>query len=110
MLGDNQQVGAAAVKPYRRPRRGNNECEPVWLQQPSAPGIALRFVTRERRRTDTSIRLGFLAHRLRVQIGAGHAIEEVLADYPYLEREDILQALRCAAWRVEERELILPGA
>lgn len=43
------------------------------------------------------------------QIGAGHTIEEVLADYPYLEREDILQALRYAAWRVEEREIILPS-
>jgi uncharacterized protein (DUF433 family) len=28
------------------------------------------------------------------QIGAGHTIEELLADYPYLEREDIMQALR----------------
>jgi uncharacterized protein (DUF433 family) len=44
------------------------------------------------------------------QIGAGHTIEEVIADYPYLEREDILQALRYAAWRVEEREIILPSA
>ena len=33
------------------------------------------------------------------QIGAGRSIEEVLTDYPYLEREDILQALRYAAWR-----------
>jgi uncharacterized protein (DUF433 family) len=41
------------------------------------------------------------------QIGAGREIGEVLADYPYLEREDILQALRYAAWRAEERELIL---
>ncbi len=32
------------------------------------------------------------------QIGAGHSIEEVLAEYPYLEREDVLQALRFAAW------------
>lgn len=31
------------------------------------------------------------------QIGAGRTIEDVLADYPYLEREDILQALRYAA-------------
>jgi len=31
------------------------------------------------------------------QIGAGHSIEEVLANYPYLEREDILQALQYAA-------------
>lgn len=44
------------------------------------------------------------------QIGAGHTIEEVLADYPYLEREDILQALRYAAWRAEEREVTLPSA
>jgi len=28
--------------------------------------------------------------------------EQVLADYPYLEREDVLQALRYAAWRAEE--------
>ncbi|MBF0549180.1 MAG: DUF433 domain-containing protein [Deltaproteobacteria bacterium] len=38
------------------------------------------------------------------QIEAGHSIEEVLVDYPYLEREDVLQALRYAAWRVEEIE------
>jgi uncharacterized protein (DUF433 family) len=31
------------------------------------------------------------------QIGSGHGIEEILADYPYLEREDIMQALRHAA-------------
>ena len=41
------------------------------------------------------------------QIGTGNSIEEVLADYPYLEREDILQALRYAAWRAEEREVVL---
>ena len=28
------------------------------------------------------------------QIGAGRSVEEVLADYPYLEREDIMQAIR----------------
>ena len=33
------------------------------------------------------------------QIGAGRSIEEVLTDYPYLEREDVLQILRYAAWR-----------
>jgi uncharacterized protein (DUF433 family) len=44
------------------------------------------------------------------QIGAGRSIDELLADYPYLEREDVLQALRYAAWRAEERELVLPGA
>jgi uncharacterized protein (DUF433 family) len=43
------------------------------------------------------------------QIGAGHTIEQVLADYPYLEREDILQALRYAAWLAEDREVVLPS-
>ena len=33
------------------------------------------------------------------QIGAGLSIEEVLADYPYLERGDIAQAQSYAAWR-----------
>ena len=44
------------------------------------------------------------------QIGAGHTIEEILADYPYLDREDVLQALRYAAWLAEDREVVLPGA
>ncbi len=44
------------------------------------------------------------------QIGAGHSIDEVLADYPYLEREDVMQALRYAAWRAEEREVVGVGA
>jgi uncharacterized protein (DUF433 family) len=43
------------------------------------------------------------------QIGAGRSIEDLLTDYPYLEREDVLQALRYAAWRAEERELVLTG-
>ena len=41
------------------------------------------------------------------QIGAGHSIDELLASYPYLEREDILQALRYAAWVAEDREVVL---
>ena len=41
------------------------------------------------------------------QIGAGRSIDDLLADFPYLEREDILQALRYAAWRVQEREVLL---
>jgi uncharacterized protein (DUF433 family) len=44
------------------------------------------------------------------QIGAGHSVDEILADYPYLELEDIMQALRYAAWRAEEREVILASA
>jgi uncharacterized protein (DUF433 family) len=44
------------------------------------------------------------------QIGAGRTVDELLADYPYLEREDILQALRYAAWLAEERQAALPSA
>ena len=40
-------------------------------------------------------------------IGSGHSIEGILTDYPYLEREDILQALRYAAWRTDDREVLL---
>lgn len=41
------------------------------------------------------------------QIGAGSNIDTILVDYPYLEREDIMQAIRYAAWRAEEREIEL---
>ena len=40
-------------------------------------------------------------------MAAGKAIDEVLAAYPYIEREDILQALTYAAWRSEEKDLPL---
>jgi uncharacterized protein (DUF433 family) len=43
------------------------------------------------------------------QIGAGRTVDELLAEYPYLTREDILEALRYAAWRAEEREIELTG-
>jgi uncharacterized protein (DUF433 family) len=41
------------------------------------------------------------------QIGAGRSIDDLLSDYPYLGREDILEALRYAAWRSQEREIAL---
>ncbi len=44
------------------------------------------------------------------QIAAGCSIDEVLTEYPNREREDVLQALRYAAWRSEERELPLAAA
>jgi uncharacterized protein (DUF433 family) len=40
-------------------------------------------------------------------IGTGKSLEEVLKEYPYLEREDILEALSYAAWRAEEIEVPL---
>jgi len=41
------------------------------------------------------------------QIGAGCTIDQLLAEYPYLERDDVLEALRYAAWRAQEREVQL---
>ena len=40
-------------------------------------------------------------------VAAGRAHAEILQLYPYLEEADIEQALRFAAWRVEEREVPL---
>ena len=51
---------------------------------------------------------------LRVTVGtilgllaAGRSVEEILADYPYLEREDVQAALAYAAWRTQETEVPL---
>ena len=44
------------------------------------------------------------------QIGAGVSIEELLSDYPYLERDDIMQALRYAAVLAQWREVSLVEA
>jgi len=41
------------------------------------------------------------------QLAAGRTIEQVLEDYPYLERDDVLAALEYAAVAVSERELPL---
>ena len=41
------------------------------------------------------------------QIGAGKTVDELLAEYPYLQRDDILEALRYAAWRTQDREIAL---
>ena len=42
-------------------------------------------------------------------VASGKTTEEVLAMYPYVKREDILEALEYAAWRSEEKELLLPS-
>lgn len=43
-------------------------------------------------------------------VATGHAVVEILKLYPYLEAEDITQALKYAAWRAEEVELPLQPA
>ena len=54
---------------------------------------------------------------LRVTVGtvvglmaSGHSPDKILQAYPYLEREDIYQALAYAAWRAEEMEVPLQSA
>ena len=44
------------------------------------------------------------------QVGAGHSFDEILSDYPYLERDDILQSLQYSAGLAEERELMMATA
>jgi uncharacterized protein (DUF433 family) len=43
-------------------------------------------------------------------IASGHSESEILDAYPYVEADDIRQALAYSAWRVEEIELPLPAA
>lgn len=43
-------------------------------------------------------------------LGAGMSIEDVLADYPYLTRDDVLEAIRYGAWLAQEREISLAPA
>ena len=38
-------------------------------------------------------------------IAAGHTNDDILKLYPYLDKEDITEALSYAAWRSEEIEL-----
>lgn len=43
-------------------------------------------------------------------VASGKTTAQILALYPYIEAEDITQALRYAAWRAEEIELPLIAA
>ena len=40
-------------------------------------------------------------------VASGHDRQDILGLYPYLEKEDIDEALRYAAWRVQEMEMPL---
>ena len=40
-------------------------------------------------------------------VASGYSQEAILAAYPYLEKEDISEALAYAAWRTEEVEVPL---
>jgi len=38
-------------------------------------------------------------------IATGKTVENILEEYPYLENEDVMEALSYAAWRAEEKEV-----
>jgi uncharacterized protein (DUF433 family) len=43
-------------------------------------------------------------------MAAGHSVPEILKAYPYLEEQDIREALSFAAWRAQEADLPLKTA
>ena len=40
-------------------------------------------------------------------VASGHSFADILSAYPYLEKDDLSEALSYAAWRVEEIEMPL---
>lgn len=50
---------------------------------------------------DTRVTVGMVIG----QLAAGRTIDDVLGDYPYLERDDVFAALEYAAAAVNDREL-----
>ncbi len=44
------------------------------------------------------------------QIAEGATPDDLLREFPYIEREDITQALRYASWLASEREVYLASA
>jgi len=45
-----------------------------------------------------------------MQISGGASINELLAEYPYLSNDDIVQALTYAAWTVDAKESVIVSA
>jgi len=43
-------------------------------------------------------------------ISEGKTIKELLDDYPYLKKEDVMQAISYAAWMVDGRETVIVSA
>ena len=54
----------------------------------------------------TRVTVGMLLTR----ISDGASTDELLDDYPYLECEDIMQAIAYAAWAVDTREAVIVSA
>ena len=54
--------------------------------------------------------LRFPVSNVIAELAGGASVENLLQEFPYLEREDIAEALRFAAWRMQEREIDLVDA
>jgi uncharacterized protein (DUF433 family) len=54
--------------------------------------------------------LRFPVSNVITELAGGASVEDLLWEFPYLEREDIAEALRFAAWRMQEREIDLVDA
>ena len=44
------------------------------------------------------------------QISEGKSVEDLLDDYPYITYEDVMEALKYAAWTVNAREIEIVSA
>jgi uncharacterized protein (DUF433 family) len=42
------------------------------------------------------------------QVASGMSVEEILSAYPEIEKEDIVQSLKYAAWLASEKVMVLP--
>ena len=91
----------------------------AWLANSGlSAGVQLRAMVLDRITRNPAVMGGKPCVRgMRVTVGmivglvaSGHTTNEILAAYPYIEEEDIRQALAYAAWRVEEFEVPLPTA
>lgn len=50
--------------------------------------------------------LRFPVSKIMDLLAAGMSQEEILSDYPYLEKEDIVQAIKYAAWILQEETVL----
>jgi uncharacterized protein (DUF433 family) len=86
-----------------------------WFTIEARPPEALSMLQLTRITRDPAVMGGKPCIRgMRVTVGtvvglvaAGHTRDEILCEYPYLEADDIAEALSYAAWRAEEVEVPL---
>ncbi len=81
---------------------------PPRSRQPYTPRMAFERISVDPARMgglptirDTRVTVGMILG----QLASGRSVDEVLSDYPYLERDDVLAALEYAAAAVNEREV-----